>query len=57
MPFMVKIKDEFSKIGLELVDKCINVYDVKINNNGYPHFLIYINNEWKYVSAKYFEGL
>lgn len=30
------------------------VYDVRNDNCGYPHFLIYENGEWKYVSAKYF---
>lgn len=24
------------------------------DNCGYPHFLIYENGEWKYVSAKHF---
>lgn len=24
------------------------------DKNGYPHFLIYENGEWKYVSAKNF---
>lgn len=32
----------------------ITVYDIKNDKNGYPHFLIYENNEWKYVSAKHF---
>ena len=30
------------------------VYDVRNDNCGYPHFLIYENGEWKYVSAKHF---
>ena len=30
------------------------VYDVRNDKNGYPHFLIYKDNEWKYVSAKHF---
>lgn len=32
----------------------IKVYNVREDKNGYPHFLIYENGEWKYVSAKYF---
>lgn len=32
----------------------IKVYSVRDDKNGYPHFLIYENGEWKYVSAKYF---
>lgn len=31
------------------------VYDVRINKVGYPHFLIYDNGQWKYMSAKHFE--
>lgn len=30
----------------------VDVYDVVRNKNGYPHFLIYVDNQWKYVSAK-----
>lgn len=30
------------------------VFDVRSDNCGYPHFLIYENGEWKYVSAKHF---
>ena len=32
----------------------VKVYNVRNDKNGYPHFLIYENGEWKYVSAKYF---
>lgn len=32
----------------------LKVYNVRDDKNGYPHFLIYENGEWKYVSAKYF---
>lgn len=34
----------------------VNVYAVRDDKNGYPHFLIYENGEWKYVSAKHFRG-
>ena len=30
------------------------VYAIRDDKNGYPHFLIYEDGEWKYVSAKYF---
>lgn len=33
------------------------VYDITYDNNGYPHFLIYENGEWKRVSAKHFRPL
>lgn len=32
----------------------VKVYNVRDDKNGYPHFLIYENGEWKYVSAKHF---
>lgn len=34
----------------------IDVYAVRDDKNGYPQFLIYENNEWRYVSAKYFKN-
>lgn len=42
--------DSISGISVSL----IKVYNVRDDKNGYPHFLIYENGEWKYVSAKYF---
>ena len=42
--------DNNSGISLSSVE----VYNVRDDKNGYPHFLIYENGEWKYVSAKYF---
>lgn len=32
----------------------VSVYAVRDDKNGYPHFLIYENKEWKYVKAKHF---
>lgn len=32
----------------------VEVYGVRDDNNGYPHFLICENGEWKYKSAKHF---
>ena len=34
--------------------KLVTVYAVRDDKNGYPHFLIYEDGEWKYVSAKHF---
>lgn len=31
-----------------------DVYNVRDDKNGYPHFLIYINGQWIYKSAKLF---
>lgn len=42
--------DNNSGISLSSVE----VYNVRDDKNGYPHFLIYENGEWKYVSAKHF---
>ena len=30
------------------------VFKVKNDSNGYPHFLIFEDNQWKWVSAKHF---
>ena len=30
------------------------VYAVRDDKNGFPSFLVYINHQWKYVSAKHF---
>lgn len=30
------------------------VFAVRDDKDGYPHFLIYEDNEWKYVKAKHF---
>lgn len=34
--------------------KTVEVYAVRDDKNGYPHFLICENGEWKYRSAKYY---
>ena len=33
------------------------VYKIKNNNNGYPTFLIYDENQWKWLSAKHFKPI
>lgn len=32
----------------------IQVFAVRDDKCGYPHFLVYENNEWKYMKAKHF---
>lgn len=32
----------------------VTIYDIRPDKNGYPHFLIYYDNQWMYVSAKNF---
>lgn len=32
----------------------VAVYNIRDDNNGYPHFLIFYNGRWDYVSAKHF---
>ena len=46
--FWVTLKDSKKK-------EPMGVYDIKRNNNGYPHFLVYKDKEWRYMSAKLFE--
>lgn len=31
-----------------------DVYDITYDKNGYPHFLVYLGNEWIRLSAKHF---
>ena len=33
------------------------VYDITYDNKGYPHFLIYKDNQWLRISAKHFRPL
>lgn len=35
-------------------NRYIDVYDVTYDKNGYPHFLVYDDEEWKLFSAKHF---
>lgn len=41
----------------ELLGKTVIAYSVRTDNNGYPHFLIYYDNRWLWISAKYFEPI
>lgn len=36
-------------------DEIVDVYDVRTDRAGYPMFLIFENNQWKYRSAKHFK--
>ena len=36
-------------------EKIFKVYKIKNNKNGYPNFLIYDENQWKWLSAKHFK--
>jgi hypothetical protein len=33
----------------------VTVCNVRDDKRGYPHFLVYIDNQWRYISAKYFK--
>ena len=35
-------------------DEPITVYDITYDKSGYPHFLIFRDNQWLRVSAKHF---
>ena len=48
------MKEVFQVVKKEDHSAIRKVYDVRNDNCGYPHFLIYENGEWKYVSAKHF---
>ena len=36
-------------------NEIVDVYDIRTDRAGYPMFLIYENNQWKYRSAKHFK--
>lgn len=43
------------KVKHKLTNQIYGVYDVRCDTKtGYPQFLIYKNNQWRYISAKYF---
>lgn len=42
------------KAVYKIDSKEYEIYHVQMNNTGYPHFLIYRNGQWKYISAKHF---
>lgn len=33
------------------------VYNVRDDGNGFPQFLVYIDEQWRYISAKYFKPM
>lgn len=35
-------------------DEKVTVYDITYDKSGYPHFLIFKDNQWLIVSAKHF---
>lgn len=38
-------------------DMSVMVYNVRDDSNGFPQFLVYIDNQWRYISAKYFKPM
>ena len=47
---MLLVKEKES--GLEF-----KVYKIRNDAKGYPHFLIYKDNQWKWISAKFFQPM
>lgn len=45
---------EWDEDLLDWFGATVEVYDVRNDKNGYPHFLICEDGEWKYKSAKHF---
>lgn len=35
----------------------MTVFNVRDDKNGYPHFLVYVDGQWRYISAKYFRPI
>lgn len=53
----IKVNDKHDSITKVHIKeyKRVKVYSIRNDKNGYPQFLIYENEEWKYVSAKHFK--
>lgn len=49
--FKVKTVSKFA------TDKVYTVYGVRTDKVGYPQFLVYFDNQWQYMSAKYFKPI
>ena len=43
------------QVQTKATKKLIDVYDVRRDKNGYPHFLVYKDGQWMYLTAKLFE--
>lgn len=43
------------QVQIKANKKLVDVYDVKRDTNGYPHFLVYKDGKWMYMAAKLFE--
>ena len=41
----------------EVPSHIVTVFAVQNDNHGYPMFLIYVKNQWRYLSAKYFKPI
>lgn len=52
-----KDSEQWDEFDQECCSKIIKVFDVKRNKNGFPHFLVYEDNQWKYKSAKLYEPI
>lgn len=42
------------KVQKKCSDNKYMVYSIRNDKTGFPHFLIYTENQWKYVSAKHY---
>ena len=54
LPEQLVIKDVISINGNDYNGKVIP-YAMRLDKNGYPHFLIYLDDTWLWKSAKYFK--
>ena len=54
LPAQLIIKDVISINGNDYDGKVIP-YAMRLDKNGYPHFLIYLDDTWLWKSAKYFK--
>lgn len=41
----------------EFADISVIVYNVRDDGNEFPQFLVYMDDQWRYISAKYFKPM
>ena len=56
MPKKVHIKKEINSNGMTYYGD-VEVFDIKYDKNGYPHFLVCLGGDWRLISAKYFQPI
>lgn len=54
---MFKVKAKENAYPIFIPQQNYDVYDVRNDSSGYPHFLVYSTGMWLWKSAKLFEPI